>query len=131
MTGNEVLDTALDLCGLARGGERGESELREDLKDLQSRSLGLLNLLITELTPLSERVERSTLVPKRLKTLADEVPLPKNVTETLLAYRLAAALIAEEDPELAGALLTYARESRLALLADGKSKTHSITEVYP
>ena len=130
MTGNEVFQAALDLCGLAHGGESGESALREDLKDLQSRSLGLLNLLITELTPLSERVERSTLIPKKLNTLADDVPLPEKVAGALLPYRLAAALIAEEDGELAGALLTYAREARAALLSDGKSNTHSITEVY-
>ncbi len=130
MTGNEVLDLALDLCGLAHGGAEGESGLREDLKDLRSRSLGLMNLLITELTPLSERVVRSTLVPKKLTTLADEVPLPQNVAESLLPYRLAAALIAEEDSEMANALLLYAREARAALLADGKSTAHGIVEVY-
>lgn len=128
MTGNDILERALDLCALHSGD--AESDLREDLRDLKARAPSLLNLLIAELTPLHERLTRKKTEIRSLKALTETVNLHPGICGTVLPFRLAALLIADEDRELAELLEVYAREARATLLADGKSTCHRILEVY-
>lgn len=129
MTGNDILERALDLCALHSENVAGESD-RGDLRDLKARAPALLNVLIAELTPLHERLTGRKQEVRSLKSMAETVSLHPGVTGSLLPFRLAALLIAEEDRELSDLLNAYAREARAALLADGASARHRIVEVY-
>lgn len=125
MSGNDILDRALDLCAL-----HDEGANRGDLRDLKARAPALLNLLIAELTPLHERLTGQKTEIRTLKTMTESVNLHAGITGSLLPFRLAALLMAEEDPELARVLAEYAREARAALLSDGAAACHRIVEVY-
>lgn len=125
MTGNDILERALDLCAL-----HDEGTARGDLQDLKARAPALLNALIAELTPLHERLVRQATAVRTLKSMAETVDLHPGITGSLLPLRLAALLIAEEDRELADTLAAYARDARASLLSDGKSFCHRIVEVY-
>lgn len=128
MTGNDILERALDLCALH--SEDVENDLRGDLQDLKARAPALLNLLIAEYTPLHERITRQKKEIRTLEAMTETVDLHPGITGSLLPFRLAALLIAEEDRELADVLTEYAGEARAALLADGASVRHRIVEVY-
>lgn len=128
MTGNDILERALDLCALHSGDV--ESELRGDLHDLKARAPALLNVLIAELTPLHERITRQRAGIRTLRSMTETVPLHTGICGSLLPFRLAALLIAEEDRELSDLLNEYARDAQAALLRDGKTRRHRIVEVY-
>ena len=129
MTGNDILERAFDLCAL-HDEYAGSSGARGDLQDLKARAPALLNTLIAELTPLHERITRQKKEVRTLKSMAETVDLHPGITGSLLPFRLAALLMAEEDRELAAVLADYAREARAALLSDGKASLHRIVEVY-
>lgn len=126
MTGNDILERALDLCAL----HSGEGDFREDLRDLKARAPAILNVLIAELTPLSERLCRERQGIQTLRTLEETVHLHPGICGSVLPFALAALLIAEEDRELSDALTAHVREARAALLADGKTVRRRIVEVY-
>ena len=128
MTGNDILERALDLCALHSGDV--ENDLRGDLQDLKARAPALLNLLIAELNPLHERLTGRKKEIRILKSMTETVDLHPGITGSLLPFRLAALLVAEEDRELSAALSEYARDARAALFADGASACHRIVEVY-
>lgn len=128
MTGNDILERALDLCALHSGDV--ESELRGDLQDLKARAPALLNVLIAEQTPLHERLTGQKLEICTLQDMAGTVSLHPGICSSLLPFRLAALLIAEEDRELSALLNEYARDARAALLRDGRAARHRIVEVY-
>lgn len=128
MTGNDILERALDLCALHSGGV--ETELRGDLLDLKARAPALLNVLIAELTPLHERLTGQEAEVCALQDMTEAVHLHSGICGSLLPFRLAALLIAEEDRELSDLLDEYARDARAALLRDGRSARHRIVEVY-
>lgn len=128
MTGNDILERALDLCALH--DENVASNQRGDLQDLKARAPSLLNTLIAELTPLHERLTRQKTEICTLDAMTETVDLHPGITGSLLPFRLAALLIAEEDRELSDVLAAYARDARAALLADGAATCHRIVEVY-
>lgn len=128
MTGNDILERALDLCALHSGD--AETELRGDLQDLKARAPALLNVLIAELTPLHERITGQETEICALRDMTGTVHLHPGICSSLLPFRLAALLIAEEDRELSDLLGEYARDARDALLRDGVAGRHRIVEVY-
>ena len=125
MTGNDILERALDLCAL-----HDEGSDRSDLRDLKARAPSLLNALIAELTPLHERLAGRKKEIRTLDSMEETVDLHPGITGSLLPFRLAALLIAEEDRELSDLLNAYARDARAALLSDGASARRRIVEVY-
>ena len=127
MTGMDVFERALDLCAL-RG--TGADDLPTDLEDLRLRSLGLINLLLSELRPLDERLTGEKRRIQEMNSLHETVDLCEGISMGLLPYALAAMLIAEEDPDLYGVLTARVQEVRRSLLADGKTRRHGIVEVY-
>lgn len=130
MTGIDILERALDLCALHDENAASGGEARGDLQDLKARAPALLNTLIAELTPLHERITRQEKEIRLLTAMTETVDLHPGITGSLLPFRLAALLIADEDRELSQMLNEYARDARAALLADGKAATHRILEVY-
>lgn len=126
MTGNDILERALDLCAL----HSGEGDLREDLQDLRARAPAILNTLIALYTPLSARLKREAQTVQSVKSLEESIRLHPGLCGSVLPFALAALLIADEDRELSEALSAHAREARAALLADGKSACRRIVEVY-
>lgn len=126
MTGKEIFERALDLCAL-RGAQ---DSLPEDIGDLKARAVGLLNVLAGEMHGLEERLTGKAKAVFRLYSLEETVDLCEEICACVLPYRLAALLIAEEDGDLYAVLQSHAREAARSLLADGKTRRHSIVEVY-
>ena len=130
MTGNDILERALDLCALHSDSVADDADMREDLRDLKARAPSLLNTLIAELTPLHERLTYREMEIQTLGSLSETVKLHPGICGSVLPFALASLLIAEEDRELSDLLAAHARDARTALLADGKSACHRIVEVY-
>lgn len=126
MTGNELLNTSLDLLGL-----RTESgELPQDTNDLKARALSLINILLAENSSLDGRITRSEHTVKSISTLDDTIGMSDIVLHGVLPYGLACLLMLGEDDGIAkdmNTLYTHAKETALKF---GKAKTEPIAEVY-
>ncbi len=126
MTGKDVFERAMDLCAL-----RGENDARsEDTADLRERATGLLNVLLSELHPLNERLIGRKRPIQELYSLEETLDICDAIGTGLIPYALAALLIAQEDTELYTVLRSHAQEVKAALLRDGVSRRHHIVEVY-
>lgn len=126
MTGKDIFERALDLCALRGAGD----SLPDDVYDLQARAVGLINTIAGELHALDERLRKKACRTVFLHGLEETVDLYDGLCTAVLPYRLAALLIAEEDRELYTVLQTHAAEAAKKLLSDGKTRRHSIVEVY-
>lgn len=126
MTGRDIFERALDLCAL-----RGESaSLPDDVDDLKSRAVGLLNTLAGEYHALDERLFRAKRRMVFLHGLEETVDMHDGICSAVLPYHLAALLIAEEDKELYTVLQYHANDAANRLLKDGTARRHYIVEVY-
>ena len=126
MTGKDIFERALDLCALRGAGD----SLPDDVGDLQARAVGLINTLASELHALDERLRAGKCRAVHLHGLEETVDMHDGICAGVLPYRLAALFVAEEDRELSATLQSYAAEAAGRLLADGKTRRHSIVEVY-
>lgn len=126
MKGQEIFERALDLCALR--GETGNEP--NDVGDLKTRAVGILNVLFGEMHSLEERLTGRIRPYFRLHSLEESVDLCEDICASVLPYRLAALLIAEEDSELYSVLIDHAKAAANALLAGGKTYRHGIVEVY-
>ena len=124
LTGRTIFERALSLCGLRGSGDA----LPSDLADLEVRGLDFLNGLIAENTMLNRRLTGHVHPLQELTGLEETVALSERLC-AVLAYGLAALMMAEEDPSLYGILDARYRAGRQQLLADGKSRVHAIREV--
>ncbi len=126
MTGKDAFERAMDLCAL-----RGENDAcSEDTGDLKSRATGLLNLLLSELHPLNERLVGRKSPIQEIYSLEETLDVCDAIGTGLIPYALAALLIAQEDAELYAVLQSHAQEVKASLLRDGASRRHGIVEVY-
>ncbi len=126
MTGKDVFERAIDLCAL-----RGENDTRsEDTGDLRERATGLLNVLLSQLHPLNERLTGCKSPIQEVYSLEETLDICDAIATGLLPYALAALLIAQEDTELYAVLRSHAQEAKAALLRDGAARRHRIVEVY-
>jgi hypothetical protein len=126
----EIFEQAMDLCALRGSDGDGEPMLPGDLTDLAVRAVGILNVLMGELHSLEERLTGKERPYARIYGLEETVDLCEGICRCVLPYRLAAALIAEEDGELYRVLLHHADEAVKGLLSHGVAHRHSILEVY-
>lgn len=126
MTGRDIFERALDLCAL-----RGASDsLPDDVGDLESRAVGLLNTLAGEYHALDERLFKTERRMVFLNGLEETVDMHNGICSAVLPYRLASLLIAEEDKELYTVLQYHANDAANRLLKDGTARRHYIVEVY-
>ena len=126
MTGNELLNTALDLLGL-----RNESgTLPMDVNDLKQRALSLINILLAENSSLDARINRCEHTVKSINTLDDNIDMSDIVVNDVLPYGLACLFMLGEDDSLAKDMNTLYSRAKDNALKFGKAKVEPITEVY-
>ena len=125
MRGQDIFERAMDLCAL----RSGEGTLPADTKDLKARSVGLLNVLMGELHGVEEQLTGRICPYICIHSLEESIPLCDGLCVSVLPYRLAALLVAEEDRELYELLVSHGQQAVKELMTRGVSRRHPILEV--
>ncbi len=126
MTGMEIFEIALDICGL----RKSNSEIPQDVADLQQRAVSLLNITLGEISILDSRIKKSEHKVLRIKSLDDEVLCSDILAGSVIPYGVARLMMAGEDDAFAADITRLYLDAQQQALTFGKAKTHSITEVY-
>lgn len=127
MTGYELYLIALDICGLRNS--LGEED--EDLNDLKSRSLSLINLLLDETLWLERHLKNdSTIKTVHLNALEEELSVDTLISGCVLPFGLAAMLIADEAPDFSVSLYNRYKLNTAIVQRSFISKRHPIEEMY-
>ncbi len=126
MTGKEVLDSALDLCGLR--DETGNTN--NNVGDLVQRSVSLINILLAKYEQLNSRVTGEIYRVKHIESLNTSIDMHQMILQCILPFALAALLIQDEDAALASRFESAASDAEYILNALPVTDRKSITEVY-
>lgn len=126
MTGSEIMNIALDLCGLKSTSGTNVT----DTADLQSRTLALLNTLLAENSILDCRIRKTEHELLQITALNNELGCSDIVAKSVLPYGLASLYMLGEDDILASNLNKLYNDARKTALTFGKAKILPITEVY-
>lgn len=126
MTGQEIFESALDLCGL----RRSDSKIPLDVEDLQQRAITLLNITLSEISILDSKIKKDEHKILNIKRLEDEVNCSDIIAFGVLPYGLARLMMIGEDDQLAADMNKLYLEMREQAIRFGKAISHSITEVY-
>lgn len=126
MTGNELLLSSLDLCGLLKEN----SVIPHDARDLKQRAVSLINIVIAENAVIDCRIRKSEHTVARITSLDDVIDCSDVICRSVLPYGLARLFMLGEDDSLASSfnkLYVNAQENALGF---GKATVEAITEVY-
>lgn len=126
MTGNDVFNTALDLCAL----RNTNGSIPNDCEDLRQRAVGLLNLLIAENAYLDSLIKKQNIVISTITSLADTIELSPILTSVVLPYGLAFLLIQNEDAGTAAFFRAKYESEKAKIQSQLKGVIREITEVY-
>lgn len=126
MTGSELYEISLDLCGL----RKSDGTVPSDLDDLTQRALSMINLLIAETSSLDAKVSGEIPTVKKIDSLSDTVPESDIVVGSVLPYGLARLLMLNEDEAFADRMLFMYEQKKKEALSFGKAKKEEIQEVY-
>ncbi len=126
MTGQEIFEIALDLCGL----RKTDSSIPNDVADLRQRALTLLNTTLSEISVLDSRIKKTEHKVLMIRNLEDEVLCSDILAHSVIPFGLARLMMLGEDDALAADLNKLYIDAREIALGFGKAKVHSIREVY-
>lgn len=126
MTGNQLFESAVDLCGL----RSSMYDVPTDILDLSLRALSLINLLLSENSSLDCRIRKCDHTLLQILSLEEELPCSDIVASTVLPYGLARLFMLGEDDALANEMERLYNEAKVTALKFGKAKRRAITEVY-
>ena len=126
MTGNKLFQYAIDLCGLSSS----EFDTPTDVSDLLSRSVSLINILLSENAILDGRIKKTDHEIYEITSLEDSLPCSEIIASSVLPYGLARLFMLGEDDKLASDLHSLYIESQKTALKFGKALQHPIKEVY-
>ncbi len=126
LTGNDVLNTALDLCAL----RNTNGTIPNDCEDLRQRAVGLLNLLIAENAYLDSLIKKQNIVISIITSLSDTIELSPLLTSVVLPYGLAFLLIQNEDAGSAAFFRAKYENEKAKIQSQLKGVIKEITEVY-
>lgn len=126
MTGQELFEKALDICGL----RATEADLPTDIADLQQRALPLINLVLAENSILDARIRKTEHSLISIAQLSDEIQISDITANLVLPFGLARLFMLGEDDGLAGDINKLYIQGQKTALTFGKAKAREITEVY-
>lgn len=127
MTGYELYLSALDICGLRNA--QGEED--EDLNDLKSRSLNIINLLLDETLWLERHLKNNkNLNSVHLSALEEELAVDPLISGCVLPFGLAAMLIADEATDFSIMLYERYKLNTAIVQRSFISKRHPVEEMY-
>ena len=126
MTGRELFEAAMDVCGL----RETDGSVPGDALDLEQRAPALINLLLADNAWLDSRIKKQPpqiCVTEGLESVLD---VSEIVARSVLPYGLAALLTAGEDDALCARLSAQYESARELALRSGRAAAEEITEVY-
>jgi hypothetical protein len=126
LTGNDIFNTALDLCAL----RNTNGSIPADCEDLKQRAVGLLNLLIAENAYLDSLIKKQKIVISIITSLSDKIELSPLLTSVVLPYGLAFLLIQNEDSSTASFFRAKYESEKNRIQSQLKGVIQGITEVY-
>ncbi len=126
MTGKELFDIALDLCGL----RRIDGSISHDTRDLEQRAISLINIVIAENAELDCRIRRIEHGIHPINELTDRVDASDIVASTVLPYSLARLLMIGEDDDLASGFHKLSNDAKEHAVRFGKARILPIAGVY-
>ena len=126
MTGNQLFQYAIDLCGLRSSA----TDSPADVGDLSRRAVSLINVLLSENSSIDGRIRKSKQEILSITDLTEELPCSEIIASSVLPYGLARLFMLGEDDSLAGDLERLYKESKVEALKFGNVAHKSITEVY-
>lgn len=126
MTGKELFDIALDLCGL----RKADGNLPNDTDDLQQRAISLINLVLAENAEIDCRIRRIEHRTSVINSLEDRLDCCDIVASSVLPYGLARLFLLGEDDALASNFHNLYIDSRNRAVRFGKARIEAITGVY-
>lgn len=98
----EIFDATMAMMDEVR--EDGSTD-NSDTKEYKNRTLSILNILRGELYPYSDTFDaggEGRAVATRIKNFTSPIDLDDYICQTVMPYGLAAHLLADENPSLAG-----------------------------
>ena len=126
MTGKELFDIALDLCGL----RKTDGSIPDDVDDLQQRAISLTNLVLAENAEIDCRIRRIEHRTSSIKSLEDRLDCSDIVASSVLPYGMARLLLLGEDDALASNFHNLYLDARKRAIRFGKARSEAITGVY-
>ena len=126
MTGKKLYQMALDLCGL----RRDDGEFVSDTKDLEMRSVMLINILLGENASLDCRIRKTEHEVRSIMSLDENIDVSDIVANSVLPYGLARLFMLGEDDNLAANFNKLYVDGQKNALKFGKASVLEITEVY-
>lgn len=126
MTGNDIFNTAMDLCAL----RTKSGAIPADCEDMTQRAVGLINLLIAENAYLDSLLKNQNIVISTITELTDTVELSPILCSVVLPYGLACLLLQNEDENTAAFFRNRYESEMLKIQSRLKGRITEITEVY-
>lgn len=126
MTGNDIYNTAMDLCAL----RTTSNTIPTDCADFTQRATGLLNLLLAENAYLDSLIKNEPIIIPAISALTDTVNMSAVICAILLPYGLACLLIQNEDANAAAFFKMKYETEKAKIQSNIKGRLASITEVY-
>ncbi len=126
MTGQNIFDKAIDLCGL----RSSMTDAPIDVSDLSERAIELINILLAENSVLDCKIRKAEHEVLKIESLTQDLPCSEIVAALVLPYGLARLFMLGEDDDLAAGMERLYTASKATALSFGKAKHKAITEVY-
>ncbi len=126
MTGNELLNLALDICGL----RKEDGQIPEDVSDLKQRALAAINIVLAENAVTDCRIRKCEHKVASLSSLDDTIDCSAVIASSVLPYGVARLLMLNEDEAFARALGSVYESAQSSSLKFGRARVQSIEEVY-
>ena len=126
MTGQQLLESALDLCAL----RETNGTIPSDSADLTQRAPALINVLLAENAWLDARISKTDLTLHTISALTDTVSVNALLAGSVFPYGLARLLMTGEDDAAAAKFGELYEAARAEALRSGRAVSESITEVY-
>ena len=126
MTGNQLFEYAVDLCGLRSSA----TDLPADVSDLSLRAVSLINILLSENSSLDCRIRKCEHAVLKILSLDEDLPCSDILASSVLPYGLARLFMLGDDDGLANEMERLYNEAKNEALKFGKPKQRITTEVY-
>ncbi|MBR0231075.1 MAG: hypothetical protein IJQ53_02475 [Clostridia bacterium] len=126
MTGQQLLQSALDLCAL----RETDGTIPADSADMTQRAPALINVLLAENAWLDARVSKTALAVHTISALSDTLNVHPLIASGVLPYGLARLLLTGEDDASAARFGELYEAARAETLRSGRAAAGSVTEVY-
>lgn len=126
MTGNKILETALDILNL----RCSDGILPDNCADIKARAVNIINICLAECACLNGLICKTREHIPTLQSLDEQVEFSTLLLNSVIPFGVASYLCTDEDPVLAKSLWEKYRVAYRDAQRNSRGKVHPITEVY-